>query len=449
MSVLYKALQKAQAENEQKQGSVPPLDAERLAGSGALRAVGRGGLNWRTAGLAAVAVLVVAVGGGLFLFQEEDLPPPTARMQPLRTTPPPALQPPAASAQQQAATLAPGTSPAADAAAPAVQAVQVQPAPAQAPVIAPPPSQMADSQPAQSAVPAPTAEQQVAAAAPVPPAPVPAVAAVPATMSAPIPLTPSAPPATPAIAAPAKPGAAPASQTMPAQQAAQAIPADSPARVLNPPINISRADYDFAGVGDAVQVRRVSQSAQDNVGAGYNALVRGDYDMALGFYDRVLKQEPRSVMAELGRAAAFQRLGRLDEARAAYERVLKGDPNNREALSNLTSIMGEKNPVEALDRLVQLEREYPNFSPIKAQIGLLYAKSNSLDAALEYLRRAVNMAPETALYHYHLALVLDRLGRRDQAIAAYQRFMDTSGGRMPQGIQVAEIERRMQFLRSR
>ena len=108
--------------------------------------------------------------------------------------------------------------------------------------------------------------------------------------------------------------------------------------MLSPPIAIHRAEFELSGVGKAVQVREVSQSAQDNVSAGYNALVRGAYDMALGFYDRALKSEPTSVLALLGHGAALQKLGKPDEARADYERVLKVDPSNREALSNLTVI---------------------------------------------------------------------------------------------------------------
>lgn len=228
------------------------------------------------------------------------------------------------------------------------------------------------------------------------------------------------------------------------------LAADSPARVLNPPINIKRGDYEFGGVGDAVQVRRVSQQAQDNVTAGYNALVRGDHEMALGFYERALQQEPRSVLAQLGRGAALQKLGRSDEARGAYERVLRVDPQNREALTNLTTIVAEREPGEALKRLLSLEREYPSFSPIKAQLGLVYAKLGQFEPALEYLRRAVNITPDAPMYNYNLALVLDRLDRHDQAVAIYERVLATAAaGRLPSDIPVADIERRVRFLRNK
>lgn len=451
MSVLYKALQKAQQENERKQAPGPTLDAERLAGSGAIRATRGGGLNWRMAGLSVVMVVGATVIAAFFLLPEPEAPAPQ-RLQPMAMSRPqpqaqpaapaasqPALQPPPAAAPapaapaQVAATPAPAASPA-PAPEPQVAAVPAAPVPApqvvaeSAPVAAAPPPAIvaADSAPIVAAESAPVVAAETAPAAEAP------------QQQAAVVEAPRAAPAAPAAAAPA-----PAREEPPLQ-----IAPNSPARLLNPPINVRRADYDFAGVGDVVQVRRVSQQAQNNVADGYAALVSGDYDMALGLYSRALSQEPNSIMATLGNAAALHKLGRLDEARAAYDKVLKLDPNNREALTNLVAILGERAPAEALTKLQELEREYPGFSPVKAQIGLLYARNDSLEQALDYLRRAVNMTPEAVLYRYNLALVLDRLGRRDQAVAAYQQVMDVSGGRLPPGVSSAEIERRLRFLRA-
>ena len=220
--------------------------------------------------------------------------------------------------------------------------------------------------------------------------------------------------------------------------------------MLSPPIAINRADFALAGVGDQVQVREVSQSARSNVAAGYDALIRSQYDAALGFYESALKDEPTSVLALLGRGTALQKIGRGQDAQASYEAVLKIDPQNREALSNITTIVAERSPQEALTRLLELEREYPNFSPVKAQIGLTYAKSGSMQQAADYLRRALVLSPDTVMYHYNLALVLDHLRLRDQALASYERVLASiSGGRGPAELSPVEIERRVRFLRAR
>lgn len=228
------------------------------------------------------------------------------------------------------------------------------------------------------------------------------------------------------------------------------IPADSPARMLNPPIAIQRAEFDLSGVGDAVQVREVSQKAQDNVGVAYNALVNGDYDTSIGFYDRALKDEPNSVLALLGRAAALQKLRKLEAAQAAYNQVLKLDPENREALSNLTVILAENAPAEAVTKLLEMEKQYPSFSPVKAQLGLAYAKQGMMTPALESLRRAIALSPESLMYQYNLALVLDHMSLSAQAVSAYEKVLaNLASGRTAPELSKTEIERRVRYLRTR
>nr|NKB45862.1 tetratricopeptide repeat protein [Alphaproteobacteria bacterium] len=225
--------------------------------------------------------------------------------------------------------------------------------------------------------------------------------------------------------------------------------ANSPSRVLSPPISIRRAEAEFSGLGNAVQVREVSQSAQDNVTAGYNALVRGDVGSALQLYSDALSSEPTSVMAQLGRSAALQRLGRLEEARTGYESVLRIDPNNREALANLTSIFSTRAPNEALSRLLDLEREYPQFSPVKAQVGLLYARMGSNDQAMAYLREAASMSPATVMYQYNLAVLLDRMGRAEQAVVSYERVLaGILNGGVASDLSRSSIERRVRYLKT-
>jgi tetratricopeptide (TPR) repeat protein len=413
MSVLYKALQKAAKDNEQRQAPPPGFDAERLAGSGVIRSSGsRGRMNWRIIGFAMTLVFVAAMGVAYYL---------TTPPSPAPQLPTVALAPPAHPTQQTPAPAA-ATTPA-----PAAGVVAaVTPAPAAAPV-----SQPAAARPAAGA-PAPAA-QQVAEAA-----------TEPAEKQA---------PAAQQVAEAAKeqapaPKAQPSS-TIPKPMSREPMPeidANSPARMLSPPISVRRVEADLGGVGNAVQVRQIAKEAQNDVGAGYAALLRGDYDTALGFYNSALKQEPTSVLAALGRGDALQKLGRVDEAREAYETVLKTDPQNREALTNLTGILAEKQPGEALARLLDLSKEYPAFSPITAQIGMTYAKMDNLSAAVEFLRRAVDMTPDAVMYNYDLAVVLDRMHLGDQAAASYRQVLSLMDVRKTPELSKADIERRLAYL---
>jgi len=410
MSVLYKALQKAAKDNERHQTVAAPFDAERLAGSGVIRGARRGRLTWRiTTAVISVACLA-AMGVAYYLTTLEPTPP--ARMQAAVLAPPAHISPPAA----QTPTAAPAAvmTPAAPPAVPAAMA----PAPAApAPVVASaaPPTQVAEA--------APAASENVQAA----PAAVTTTTTTTITTKTPARLASSIPKAM-------------VREPMPD------IAVDSPTRMLSPPISVHRAEADLGGVGNAVQVRQVSQSAQDSVGAGYNALIHGDYDTALGFYNLALKSEPTSVLASLGRAAALQKLGRTDEARNAYEKVLKLDPNNREALTNLTGILADREPGEALKRLLDLAKDYPNFSPIVAQIGMTYAKMDNQDAATDFLRRAVAMTPDAVMYNYDLAVVLDRMKLGEQAALSYRRVLQIMESRSVPELSRVDIERRVAYL---
>jgi tetratricopeptide (TPR) repeat protein len=382
------------------------------------------------------AIVILAVGGGTaFLMFKDSLMTATAPAPRVASAPPapePVLQPPAG----ESAASAPQSASAESPAAPAPSAETASPPPAPAEPVAP--TQVAAAAEGAGTVPAPE------------PAAPDVKAALTAEAAAPPPSAPAKPAEMQVAVAPAKPAAA---AERPAPQRPEAMPkiaADSPARMLSPPIAINRTDFALAGVGNQVQVREVSQLARNNVAAGYDALIRGSYDTALGFYDAALKDEPTSVLALLGRGAALQKLGRGQEAQSSYEQVLKIDSQNREALSNLTTIVAERSPQDALTRLLELEKDYPTFSPIKAQIGLTYAKSGSMAPAVDYFRRALVLSPETVMYHYNLALVLDHLGRREQAVASYERVLASfSGGRGPTDISQAEIERRVRFLRTR
>ena len=157
MSVLFKALQKAERENEQRQTPAGGFDAGRLAGSGTIKRAGGRGINWRVAGLAASGVLAVAVVGAFFLAGSDTALVGTAP-KPATATPAvpgttesiPVLQPsPGAPATVAAAPAQPAsaTPPAAVASAPppAAEPQQVAAAPAASPVPAAPEAQAPSS----------------------------------------------------------------------------------------------------------------------------------------------------------------------------------------------------------------------------------------------------------------------------------------------------------------
>lgn len=234
------------------------------------------------------------------------------------------------------------------------------------------------------------------------------------------------------------------------EETLESVQLQSEARSLAAPVEIDRGQRDLLP-GDAVSVRSVSRRNMDFVSAGYAALVNGDYNEALGAYNEALSEEADNVLALLGKAAALHRLNRFEQARDAYEAVLQADPGNREALTNLLSLMSRDNPREALRRLRELEKSAPEFGPIPAQIGMLFATLGATEEAISYMSRAVALDPDNSLYLYNLAVVQDKAGQTREAVRSYQRLLTLlrRSGNLPSSIDRDAITTRLGYLRRR
>ena len=206
-------------------------------------------------------------------------------------------------------------------------------------------------------------------------------------------------------------------------------------------------DSGATGVG-GVSVSTLPMETQTTLAEAYAALVRGNHGAARDAYAAVAAREPDNLAALAGRAAALHKLQRLDEARAAYEQVLARQPDHREALTNMIALIGDSAPRDAIHRLEALQAQAPDFSPVPAQLGMLHARLGDVDRAAAALRRAIALSPDNALYHYNLAVVSDRAGRRAEAAQAYEQVLRLIAAGPAAGLDPRPIQERLAFLRA-
>jgi tetratricopeptide (TPR) repeat protein len=134
-----------------------------------------------------------------------------------------------------------------------------------------------------------------------------------------------------------------------------------------------------------------------------------------------------SIVFEMG--AVYDKQKKFAEAEAAFKQLLAREPDNAPALNYLGYMLAERG--ERLDESVALinkalELEPDNGSYLDS-LGWAYYKSEKLDLAETNLRRAADQLKTNSVIQDHYGEVLFKLGRYDDAIAAWMRALNGDG----------------------
>lgn len=202
-------------------------------------------------------------------------------------------------------------------------------------------------------------------------------------------------------------------------------------------------------IGLKIEVRKADVNIHHYLEQGYENLLSGRMAIAAGFYEQALEAEPKNEMALFGLATTYQRMNHFEEARELYGKLLGINPTHREALNNFMVLVSKESPQAAIEELEKLETENPDFSPIPAQLGIIYKKLGNNEMASQKLARALALSPDNISYKYNLAITLDSMGRHTQAADLYIELVEdyNDGANLP-GDPVA-IKNRAIYLRSK
>jgi Flp pilus assembly protein TadD len=144
---------------------------------------------------------------------------------------------------------------------------------------------------------------------------------------------------------------------------------------------------------------------------------RAAYRRALDEYIAVQQEDADWPTGKLNIGNLYLRLGRFDEAVAAYRQALKLDPQLASAWVNLADawrIQGREK--EAEDTLRAGLTKLPRSADLLHALGLAQVRKGDKTAALASLAQAARLAPERPRYAYVWAVALHSAGRSDEAL---------------------------------
>ncbi len=174
----------------------------------------------------------------------------------------------------------------------------------------------------------------------------------------------------------------------------------------------------------ATGTSREEQEAQNAMQQGIAAHHRGELELAIKWYCKVVKLGFDQDTAYSNMGAAFQGLGRIDLAVENYKKAVAINPDHVNANYNLGHIMQE---LDALDSAAAYYRHaiscQPDYVQAHYNLGAILQKRGELKAAEECYRQAIAIKADYVDAHYNLATVLQAQGRIEEAISGYETVL--------------------------
>lgn len=134
---------------------------------------------------------------------------------------------------------------------------------------------------------------------------------------------------------------------------------------------------------------------QEQIERGVAAHKAGRVDQATALYEEVLKREPANAVAHFNLGVAHQEAGRNAEAEKHYRQALDSNADFAPALFNLAILQERTGRVEeAVATYNKLLESNPNESPAHINLGYLYIdKLGNRAEAEAHFRKAVELDP--------------------------------------------------------
>jgi tetratricopeptide (TPR) repeat protein len=127
-------------------------------------------------------------------------------------------------------------------------------------------------------------------------------------------------------------------------------------------------------------------------------------------------------------AATQERAGELGvKARNMYEQVLKNNPSDLDAKTNVAmTYIASSSPMQGIMLLREVIATDPNNQKALFNLGILSIQSNQYDKAVERFRQLVAVNPDHVEGTFYLATSLAKTGAKEEAIALFNKVKGMS-----------------------
>lgn len=175
----------------------------------------------------------------------------------------------------------------------------------------------------------------------------------------------------------------------------------------------------------------VNQRADQSLNTGLEYEADADWDQALASYDRILKQFPNHPLGTYRRAVCLQKLGKSDEAAAAYRAVVTSKGAAKELIDDARTrleavVFPSLSPSqqEQLDTAIDYLQTAEDLQSDKAPPADKNLYQTPLERAVDLLDSLRADSPNYIPAYFRLGVAYEHLGQHLNAYDAYDRYLD-------------------------
>lgn len=170
-----------------------------------------------------------------------------------------------------------------------------------------------------------------------------------------------------------------------------------------------------------------SAKFQTLMNQGHSAAWDQDWDKAVEFYAQALDEAPDQPTALASLGLAHFQLKQYDEALRVYQRVSALQPDDPMPFEKIARIY---------ERTGLLSEAVQSFM----QGAEMQLKAHDVDRAIDDFTNALLLVPENQTVHTRLAMIFDKLGRKDEAVTEYlaTAALMQAGGDITKATQVVQ-----------
>ena len=165
--------------------------------------------------------------------------------------------------------------------------------------------------------------------------------------------------------------------------------------------------------------------AADLFQSGVDAYTANDYAKALTNFESYLSINPEDQSANLNAALAAQNSNNTEKAKLYYNKLIALKVDQPRPYQGLAAIhKAEGDTIAALEVVKAGRAAFPADKNLMIEELNIYLSQGRAEEALDITNNAINNDPDNATLYYVKGSMLDNLGRKDEAIAAYKQSLE-------------------------